>query len=175
MKAFIILTFSLFTISISAQENQEVKDLFRNHCRACHSIDQDLVGPKLKDVTSRRDSAWLYAFISSSQSVIASGDSVATALFTKFNQIPMPDQPLTTGQITSILDYIDIESNPALVSEDPIARPQPTIQSNAKPLQFSDFIFWVPITVGIIAVVSILYGVIVLTEAVKKKELGVKM
>ena len=178
MKSIIILTLSVFfTMPVFSQEDTDGKELFRNNCRACHSIDKDLVGPALKDVTQRRDSVWLYSFITNSQRMISEGDSTAVALFAQFNQIPMPNQNLSTTEIASILSHIEIESRPDVSSaaDQPIQRPQPTIQSYAKPLQFSDFVFWVPITVGIIAVVSILYGIIVLTEAVKKKEMGVKL
>jgi mono/diheme cytochrome c family protein len=80
--------------------------LFNRRCRACHTFGGgDLVGPDLKGITERHSRAWLMAWISSSQILIRSGDPTATALFTKFRQIPMPDQSFEAGDLESLLNY----------------------------------------------------------------------
>jgi hypothetical protein len=38
--------------------------------------------------------------------VIASGDSAATALFKEYQEIPMPDQPLSANEVRQVLGYI---------------------------------------------------------------------
>ncbi|MCB9503219.1 MAG: cytochrome c [Deferribacteres bacterium] len=81
--------------------------MFKQVCVACHTINQGkLVGPDLADVHTRRSEEWLLKFIKSSQSVVNSGDPVATVLFEEFNKIPMPDNNFTDDQIRKIIAYI---------------------------------------------------------------------
>src|SRR4051812_31211481 len=63
----------------------EAKKIFTTRCMACHTFGKGVkVGPDLKGVTERRQRAWLLKFIRSSQSVIDSGDEIATGLFAQF-------------------------------------------------------------------------------------------
>ncbi len=76
-------------------------------CAACHNLtDEKKVGPGLKDVTERRDEAWLIKFIQSSQTMVKNGDKVAVKLFEENNKIPMPDNNLTEQEIKELLAYI---------------------------------------------------------------------
>lgn len=87
-----------------AQTGQE---LYAKFCIACHSIGGGrLVGPDLKGITNKRSETWLLSWIKSSQTMVKSGDKDAVAIFKEFNQIPMPDQPLSEDQIRSILAYV---------------------------------------------------------------------
>lgn len=82
--------------------------LFTAICGACHTIGGGvLVGPDLAGVTSRRTEAWLLSFISSSQTMIASGDETAVALFEQFNRTPMPDVAYSEAQIRAVLAHIE--------------------------------------------------------------------
>ena len=55
---------------------------FSRKCTACHTYGRGvLVGPDLKGVTERHTRQWLTAWISSSETVIRSGDPAAVALF----------------------------------------------------------------------------------------------
>jgi mono/diheme cytochrome c family protein len=67
----------------------------------------EVVGPDLKGVTARHDRAWLHHFIHSSQSVIRSGDPVATSLFQRYGRQVMPDHPLSDPEIDRLLAYIE--------------------------------------------------------------------
>jgi cytochrome c551/c552 len=90
----------------SASADQGPGALFNRRCRACHTFGNgDLVGPDLKGVTERHSRAWLTAWITSSQTVVRSGDPAANALFQKYRQIPMPDQSFGPGELASLLDY----------------------------------------------------------------------
>ena len=80
-------------------------------CAACHSIGEGpRVGPDLKGITARRSMAWIMKFVKSSQTLIKSGDPEAVAVFKKFNNIPMPDMPLSDAQIQEVMEYIDSKS-----------------------------------------------------------------
>lgn len=85
----------------------EAKVIFRKRCTACHTYGKGIkVGPDLKGVTDRRTRPWLLKFISSSSTVIQSGDPTATQLFREFKQERMPDwTDLSPEQIGNILDY----------------------------------------------------------------------
>jgi hypothetical protein len=88
----------------SGEENFKV-------CAACHSIGEGpRIGPDLAGVTERRTMAWIIKFVRGSQALIKSGDPEAVALFKKFNNIPMPDMPLSDLQIQEVMDYIKAKS-----------------------------------------------------------------
>jgi mono/diheme cytochrome c family protein len=80
---------------------------FARNCSSCHTFGRGvLVGPDLKGVADRHDRRWLAAWISSSETVIASGDRTAIALFDKFNKQRMPDQRLSPDEVTALIDYL---------------------------------------------------------------------
>ncbi|MBZ5667818.1 MAG: c-type cytochrome [Acidobacteriia bacterium] len=91
----------------STSDRTEAKLIFRKRCTACHTYGKGIkVGPDLKGVTDRRKRDWLLKFVSSSSSVIQSGDPTATKLFRDFKQERMPDwSDLSAEQIAAILDY----------------------------------------------------------------------
>lgn len=90
---------------------QDGKNLFKQNCSSCHSIgDGKVLGPDLANVNDRREKEWLISFIKSSQSMIKDGDEQAVELYNEYDQINMPDQPLSDEQIASILQYIKSES-----------------------------------------------------------------
>jgi mono/diheme cytochrome c family protein len=81
---------------------------FKGRCTACHTYGKGVkVGPDLKGVTERRERAWLVRFIRGSSAMIASGDPLATALFSEFKRQRMPDwTDLPEQEIHDILDYL---------------------------------------------------------------------
>jgi mono/diheme cytochrome c family protein len=88
-----------------AQESGE--ELFLTMCAACHTIgDGRRAGPDLENVHNRRSGEWLEKFVTSSGSMISSGDAEAVALFEEYNSMPMPDFPISNQQVQQIVDYI---------------------------------------------------------------------
>ena len=86
---------------------QDGEALFNLNCSVCHKIGEgNFVGPDLKGINDRRNNQWLLSFIKSSQSMISSGDPDAVEVYNSFNKIAMPDQPISDGEINSILTYI---------------------------------------------------------------------
>jgi len=49
--------------------------LFQANCKACHRLDQKLVGPALRNSFETRDSVWFVKMIISANGLINSGDS----------------------------------------------------------------------------------------------------
>jgi nitrate reductase gamma subunit len=101
---------SAFLVRVADADPAEARKIFTQRCMACHTYGKGVkVGPDLKGVTERRERAWLQKFIRSSQTVIASGDATAVALFQQFKQQQMPDwTDLSKEQIDSILDWLAV-------------------------------------------------------------------
>lgn len=123
--------------SVNAQNAATGEKTFKASCSACHSIGKGkIVGPDLKDVSTRRKEPWLIKFIRSSQTVVKSGDPVAVKLFNDHNKIPMPDQNLTDAQIKDVLAYIKSKSAPATATaaaiKPPTAGPSTVTKPSAK-------------------------------------------
>jgi cytochrome c2 len=107
------LVFSLFSFQLLAEANlDEGKALFKNNCATCHNknMKDDLTGPALGGVQERWEGReeLLYSWIRNSSVVIASGDSYAVSLYSKWNNSVMTAFPkLTDQQLESVLGYID--------------------------------------------------------------------
>ncbi len=101
------------------QSTAQGRTLFEAQCAACHSAGPDrLIGPGLQGVTERRDRAWLVAFITGPDRMIAEGDPVATGLMEEY-QVPMPNLGLSEDQAEAILDYLAAAGGTAPVAVPP--------------------------------------------------------
>jgi cytochrome c2 len=84
------------------------KQIFQETCTACHTVGNGaLVGPDLKGVTARRPREWLEQWIAAPDAMLAKKDPVATSLLHEFHDVPMPNQGLSTSDITAILAYLE--------------------------------------------------------------------
>jgi len=93
--------------SAGAEEPSAIALLFGKKCSGCHSIGQgDRTGPDLLGVTERRDVAWLTGFIRSPGQYLDRGDPTASGLLQKFNNVRMPDQPLTDSELSALFEYL---------------------------------------------------------------------
>jgi len=154
---YIILIFSFFTSTMSLSAALDSldqirydagKQLYKVNCKACHALDQKLVGPALKGVLERRDSNWIYQFVQGSQAMIAAGDPTAVSLFGEYNQVIMPNQNVSVTEINSILNYIHIATLPKGAGEEYIPRPV-EVKEAVLPLNFGYYGFWIPFTLGV--------------------------
>lgn len=106
--------------------------LFKANCTQCHAINEQVVGPALKDVHKKRDIDWLMSWIKNSQRLIQSGDPTAVALYEEFNNTVMPSYPFSDEQVMSLLAYVKSESNqapaPSAASDVPMAGGQTAAQ-----------------------------------------------
>ncbi len=82
--------------------------LFQTRCAACHTIGQgDSVGPDLLGVTKNRKRDWLASFIALPNMMLAKKDPIATALFARYNQLPMPNLRLNDVDVNALLGYLE--------------------------------------------------------------------
>lgn len=85
--------------------------LFKGNCVQCHAINEQVVGPAMKDIHEKRETDWLISWIRNSQRMIQNGDPTAVAVYEEFNKTVMPAFPFSDEEILSILAYIKVESN----------------------------------------------------------------
>ena len=99
---------------LSAQQppSEETIAYFEQNCQQCHTIGGGvLTGPDLKDVTKRRDKAWLTKFIRNPKAIMDSGDPYARKLLKDFKGQIMPALPgLTADRAGKLVDLIAAES-----------------------------------------------------------------
>lgn len=133
-KSLLLFLGILFVINSKADEGQE---LYTKLCVACHTIGGGrLVGPDLKNISDKRSPEWLASFIQSSQSLINSGDQDALDIYTEYNKLLMPDQPLNGGQVSSVINYINLVSSGSVENDAAVA--QVGLLENATPEHVSD-------------------------------------
>lgn len=96
--------------------------LFKQNCKACHSVQNKVVGPALKHVYDRRELTWIYTFVKNPIKVIKSGDEYAAKLFQDNNQVEMTGFPsFSNEEIASIMAYIKDQTDNPPVAETPKA------------------------------------------------------
>lgn len=94
----------------AAEANDEGRLIFGQKCQVCHSIGGGrMIGPDLKDISSRRDRAWLVSFITSPETLIAQEDPIASQLVEEYGS-EMPNMGLTEQEAARVLEYIETES-----------------------------------------------------------------
>lgn len=91
---------------------QDAAAYFKQNCVSCHTIGGGrLTGPDLKDVTARRDHAWLLRYMPNPKALIDAGDPVATQLFQEARGVLMPTLPgLSRTMVDSLISLIEAES-----------------------------------------------------------------
>jgi cytochrome c oxidase cbb3-type subunit 3 len=96
---------------------QEGEQLFKSRCNTCHQIDKNSTGPKLKGVKQKWADAGegenLYAWISNSTELIASGKSQLAKDIAGYSPTAMPAQTVTNAEVDAIFEYIE---NPPVVT-----------------------------------------------------------
>lgn len=91
---------------------QDAASFFKQNCASCHTIGGGrLTGPDLKDVTRRRDRAWLTNWLQNPQAVAGSGDAYAQQLVADSRGVIMPSvSGMNPAVAATLLDLIDAES-----------------------------------------------------------------
>lgn len=90
------------------------KQDFESKCLACHSIGQGKkLGPDLANLTKRRNDAWITNWLLNPEKMLAS-DPEAKAMLKEYNNIPMPNQNLTSAEVQQYLKYFHwVDGQPA--------------------------------------------------------------
>lgn len=130
--------FITWAMTLRAQDGEAI---FKQKCSACHKIGEGkFVGPDLKDVTSKRSEEWLLKWIKSSQTLIASGDKDALAIYNEYNKMAMVDFDLPDTDIKAILSFIASKSGGAvLATADSTKAPHaPDASLSATPAQIEE-------------------------------------
>ncbi len=99
-------------MTATAYAADEAASYFRQNCMSCHTIGGGrLVGPDLKDVTTRRDRAWLQRFIANPKSFLDGGDPYAAKLKEEAHGAVMPNiSGIDETKAATLLDMIEHES-----------------------------------------------------------------
>jgi mono/diheme cytochrome c family protein len=93
-------------------QTSEAVGFFRQNCTSCHTIGGGrLTGPDLKNVTQRKDRAWLVQFLQDPKIMIGSGDPYALKLQQEARGVVMPTiSGMTKDQAEALLNMIETES-----------------------------------------------------------------
>ncbi|MEQ9443472.1 MAG: cytochrome c3 family protein [Cyclobacteriaceae bacterium] len=99
-------------IPSSDEAISEGESIFNNNCTVCHAINDQVVGPALRDAHKRwSDIPTMVSFISNSQKVIQGGNEYAVSLYNDFNKTLMPAfSDYSDEQILNVIAYIKAES-----------------------------------------------------------------
>ncbi len=102
----------LWLLAVVPARAQTSVEFFRQNCTSCHTIGGGrLTGPDLKDVTTRRDAAWLARFLPDPKALIDGGDPTATALAQEARGVVMPTLPtLTPARVQELIEFLTAES-----------------------------------------------------------------
>lgn len=131
--AGLILASSLLLTTVSRAYAFDAEGTFKARCTACHSIGEGKkVGPDLKDVTERRDEAWLLKFIKSPQAMFDAKDPTALKLLSEHNNVPMPNHEFDDDQIKAILAYITSVSKGEVPTKTEEQKPEASNEENKK-------------------------------------------
>lgn len=89
--------------------------LFKANCKACHSLDQKLVGPALRNAYSGvPGEKWLRNWITNSSKMIAAGDPYAVQLFEEYNKTQMTNYTTMKKEdlnaLIAYLKYVEAET-----------------------------------------------------------------
>jgi protein SCO1/2 len=86
--------------------------VFQNKCTACHTLGKgELLAPDLKDVSARRERAWLLRYLAAPEKLRAANDPIALEL-AKQAKVPMPNLGLTRNEVTELVDYLEGLNHP---------------------------------------------------------------
>jgi cytochrome c551/c552 len=106
----LLLGFSIATTLVRAQDGEA---LFKSNCTSCHSINDKVIGPALKNVQTKHSEEWLLKWVKNSQAMVKSGDADAVRLFNDNNKIVMTSFNLKDDEIKAIIGYIKTASEAA--------------------------------------------------------------
>jgi protein SCO1/2 len=79
----------------------------------------DRVGPDLRDVTARRERAWLASFIRNPATLRARNDPAALELAVKFSGVRMPALGVSETDAADLISYLEAETSRLSAAQPP--------------------------------------------------------
>ncbi len=144
-----------FPTRVKAQNGEK---LFKSKCSTCHSLKQDMTGPKLQGVKQKWEDAgeteFLYEWVKNSSDLIATGKSSMASAIKNFSPTAMAPQQVSNEEVDAILAYVDAwEPAPTKVDEnDPTKGEVITVTDYAGNLN----LFYALITLTIFLLIAII-------------------
>ena len=84
------------------------QSMYKKICAPCHTIGVgDRVGPDLRGMSARRDSAWLMSFIRNPHKMRAQKDPLALELAAKYPGVRMPALGVSERDATDLIAYVE--------------------------------------------------------------------
>lgn len=81
------------------------KSIFTNTCAICHELDQQKVGPPLRNIAKDRDPEFIMNLLLNT-TTMQKTDPYIKALIVKYNNIIMIDPGFNQAQARSVLEYL---------------------------------------------------------------------
>lgn len=98
--------FSTDSLDIAKGQN-----IFNQNCIACHTIDQDGIGPALGGLTSEVSLEWLKNFIKDPKTIIESGDTRAQKLLDKYKTVMPSFSYYSDDEIEGIMAFLHTQKS----------------------------------------------------------------
>ena len=113
---------------------QTGEELWQEWCVDCHTIGGgDLVGPDLVGIAERRSMEWLIKVVQNSEALIEAGDPDAVAVYEAYEEMVMPEVPLSAAEIIAVIEYTTQASGGVAVeAAAPADEPPPTAETIAR-------------------------------------------
>jgi mono/diheme cytochrome c family protein len=111
---------------------QTGEELFEEWCVDCHTVGGgELVGPDLAGVSERRSIEWLIAIVQNSEALIEAGDPDAVALYEEYEEMAMPELPLSDAEVMAVIEYTKraATGGEAAAAIPPPTEPPPTAEA----------------------------------------------
>jgi len=67
--------------------DHEGREIWRQNCMSCHSLNKKVIGPALLNVFERRGSLWIVSLVRNNEKLIQSGNTAAINLFNEYRRI----------------------------------------------------------------------------------------
>jgi len=90
--------------AINRKLAEEGKSLFNSKCSPCHTLDNKLVGPPLRNITKEVNPTYIMNYLLNTKEMQQKEPQVKD-LIKKYNGIVMPDQELKEKQARAIVEY----------------------------------------------------------------------
>ena len=91
--------------TINAKMVGEGKTIYSNQCIICHDLDQNKLGPALRNVTKTRSPEYIMNLLLN-PAQMQKENAAVKALLKQYNNLPMPDPALNQEKARSVLEYL---------------------------------------------------------------------